>query len=91
MLYFLPTKLYLFHCLYDMNVVRLYKALADSLLHLYSRHLIDLCIKAEAGMLLLVNQTNKQKREDSGTNLLLPKHFCILTTLTNFLIKYAGQ
>lgn len=33
----------------------------DSRLHLYSRRLIDLCIKSEAGTLLLVNQTNKEE------------------------------
>lgn len=32
----------------------------DSRLHLYSRRLIDICVKSEAGTLLLVNQTNKE-------------------------------
>ncbi|WP_437920833.1 hypothetical protein [Sphingobacterium sp. LRF_L2] len=30
-------------------------------LHLYSRHLIDICIKQQAGTLLLVNQTSKEE------------------------------
>ncbi|WP_262245350.1 hypothetical protein [Parapedobacter soli] len=33
----------------------------DSRLHLYSRRLIDLCIKSEAGTLLLVNQQQKEE------------------------------
>ncbi len=32
----------------------------DSRLHMYSRRLIDICVKSEAGTLLLVNQTNKE-------------------------------
>lgn len=37
------------------------KGYVDSRLHLYSRRLIDLCVKSEAGTLLLVNQTNKEE------------------------------
>ncbi|MNT62090.1 hypothetical protein D3C72_1997830 [compost metagenome] len=37
------------------------KRYVDSRLHLYSRRLIDLCVKSEAGTLLLVNQTNKEE------------------------------
>lgn len=33
----------------------------DSRLHLYSRRLIDICVKSEAGTLLLVNQSNKEE------------------------------
>ncbi|QRY57035.1 hypothetical protein [Sphingobacterium siyangense] len=33
----------------------------DSRLHLYSRRLIDICMKSEAGTLLLVNQTSKEE------------------------------
>lgn len=33
----------------------------DSRLHLYSRKLIDICVKSEAGTLLLVNQSNKEE------------------------------
>lgn len=33
----------------------------DSRLHLYSRRLIDACIKSQAGTLLLVNQSNKEE------------------------------
>lgn len=32
-----------------------------SRLHLYSRRLIDICVKAQAGTLLLVNQSNKEE------------------------------
>jgi len=37
------------------------KRYVDSKLHLYSRRLIDICVKAEAGTLLLVNQSNKEE------------------------------
>ena len=37
------------------------KRYVDSRLHLYSRRLIDICVKAEAGTLLLVNQSNKEE------------------------------
>ncbi|QRY58017.1 hypothetical protein BCY89_21785 [Sphingobacterium siyangense] len=37
------------------------KRYVDSRLHLYSRRLIDICIKSEAGTLLLVNQSNKEE------------------------------
>lgn len=37
------------------------KRYVDSRLHLYSRRLIDICVKSEAGTLLLVNQTNKEE------------------------------
>ncbi|MBE8715224.1 hypothetical protein [Sphingobacterium hungaricum] len=33
----------------------------DSRLHLYSRRLIDICVKSEAGTLLLLNQSAKEK------------------------------
>jgi len=33
----------------------------DSRLHMYSRRLIDLCVKSGAGTLLLVNQSNKEE------------------------------
>lgn len=36
------------------------KQYVDSRLHLYNRRLIDICVKSEAGTLLLVNQTNKE-------------------------------
>lgn len=37
------------------------KNYVDSRLHLYSRRLIDICIKSQAGTLLLVNQSNKEE------------------------------
>ncbi len=37
------------------------KRYVDNRLHLYSRRLIDLCIKNQAGTLLLVNQTQKEE------------------------------
>lgn len=37
------------------------KRYVDSRLHLYSRRLIDTCVKSQAGTLLLVNQTNKEE------------------------------
>lgn len=37
------------------------KSYVNSRLHLYSRMLIDICIKSQAGTLLLVNQTNKEE------------------------------
>ncbi|GGH29220.1 transposase [Sphingobacterium alkalisoli] len=37
------------------------KNYVDSRLHLYSRRLIDICVKSQAGTLLLVNQTNKEE------------------------------
>lgn len=37
------------------------KRYVDSRLHLYSRRLIDICVKSEAGTLLLVNQSNKEE------------------------------
>ncbi|HMR19500.1 MAG TPA: hypothetical protein PKA53_09395 [Sphingobacterium sp.] len=37
------------------------KRYVDSRLHLYSRKLIDICIKSQVGTLLLVNQTNKEE------------------------------
>ncbi len=37
------------------------KKYVDSRLHLYSRRLIEACVKAQAGTLLLVNQTNKEE------------------------------
>ncbi|WP_144243260.1 IS200/IS605 family element transposase accessory protein TnpB [Sphingobacterium sp. ML3W] len=37
------------------------KGRVDSRLHLYSRKLIDICVKSEAGTLLLVNQKMKEE------------------------------
>ncbi|MGJ1376371.1 hypothetical protein ACR79Q_09450 [Sphingobacterium multivorum] len=37
------------------------KNYVDTKLHLYSRRLIELCVKAQAGTLLLVNQSNKEE------------------------------
>lgn len=37
------------------------KQYVDNRLHLYSRRLIDICVKSEAGTLLLVNQSNKEE------------------------------
>ncbi|TYR35982.1 hypothetical protein FXV77_11105 [Sphingobacterium phlebotomi] len=37
------------------------KSYVDNRLHLYSRRLIDICVKSQAGTLLLVNQTNKEE------------------------------
>lgn len=37
------------------------KRYVDSRLHLYSRRLIDICVKSGAGTLLLVNQSNKEE------------------------------
>jgi IS605 OrfB family transposase len=37
------------------------KNYVDSRLHLYSRRLIDICVKSQAGTLLLVNQSNKEE------------------------------
>ena len=37
------------------------KTYVDTNLHLYSRRLIELCVKAQAGTLLLVNQSNKEE------------------------------
>lgn len=37
------------------------KRYVDSRLYLYSRKLIDICVKTEAGTLLLVNQTSKEE------------------------------
>jgi len=37
------------------------KNYVDSKLHLYSRRLIELCVKTQAGTLLLVNQSNKEE------------------------------
>jgi transposase len=37
------------------------KNYVDSRLHLYSRRLIDICVKSQAGTLLLVNQMNKEE------------------------------
>lgn len=37
------------------------KRYVDNRLHLYSRRLIDICVKAKAGTLLLVNQQGKQE------------------------------
>src|SRR5690606_29991712 len=37
------------------------KSYVDSRLHLYSRRLIDICVKSQAGTLLVVNQTSKEE------------------------------
>lgn len=66
------------------------KNYVDSRLHLYSRKLIDICIKSQAGTLLLVNQSNKEEMAKEDEFLLRNWSYYGLIEKIKYKAKMAG-
>ncbi|GHE44408.1 hypothetical protein [Sphingobacterium griseoflavum] len=66
------------------------KRYVDSRLHLYSRRLIDICIKSEAGTLLLVNQLSKEEGARNDEFLLRNWSYYGLIEKIKYKAKMAG-
>lgn len=66
------------------------KNYVDSRLHLYSRRLIDICIKSQAGTLLLVNQSNKEEMAKEDEFLLRNWSYYGLIEKIKYKAKMAG-
>ncbi|HCU43873.1 MAG TPA: hypothetical protein DF610_02095 [Sphingobacterium sp.] len=66
------------------------KNYVDSRLHLYSRRLIDICIKSQAGTLLLVNQSNKERLAKEDDFLLRNWSYYGLMEKIKYKAKLAG-